>query len=181
MRGTLRRLEGVRGTAGTTCISVYVAAEHPAQLSKMSQTLLREMTAAAQIKSSATRHAVQASLRALRAHLQRMRSLPPEGLALFACADDASGSVGCGVTWVTPIKPVRRTRYWCDSSFDLAPLRDSLQAHDTYGYVVVGGDGALLATQRGAETRVLASWSVSLPKKHGRGGQSALRVARSRI
>merc|ERR1711920_17115 len=43
------------------------------------------------------------------------------------------------------------------------------------------GNGALFGTLAGNTRQVLHKFSVDLPKKHGRGGQSALRFARLRL
>lgn len=43
------------------------------------------------------------------------------------------------------------------------------------------GSGALFGTLSGNTREVLHKFSVDLPKKHGRGGQSALRFARLRL
>ena len=43
------------------------------------------------------------------------------------------------------------------------------------------GNGCLYGTLQGSTRAVLHKFSVDLPKKHGRGGQSALRFARLRL
>ena len=43
------------------------------------------------------------------------------------------------------------------------------------------GNGALFGTLQGNTRDVLHKFTVDLPKKHGRGGQSALRFARLRM
>ena len=43
------------------------------------------------------------------------------------------------------------------------------------------GNGSLFATLNGNHREILHKMSVELPKKHGRGGQSALRFARLRL
>ncbi len=43
------------------------------------------------------------------------------------------------------------------------------------------GSGSLFGTLSGNTREVLHKFSVELPKKHGRGGQSALRFARLRV
>jgi len=43
------------------------------------------------------------------------------------------------------------------------------------------GNGCLYGTVQGSQREVLHKFSVDLPKKHGRGGQSALRFARLRL
>ena len=43
------------------------------------------------------------------------------------------------------------------------------------------GNGSLFGTLAGNTREILHKFSVDLPKKHGRGGQSALRFARPRL
>ena len=43
------------------------------------------------------------------------------------------------------------------------------------------GNGSLFGTISGNTREILGKFSVELPKKHGRGGQSALRFARLRV
>lgn len=46
---------------------------------------------------------------------------------------------------------------------------------------MVDGNGALFATLQGNTREILHKFSVELPKKHGRGGQSSVRFARLRL
>lgn len=50
-----------------------------------------------------------------------------------------------------------------------------------FGFIVMDGNGCLYATLQGNTRAVLHKFTVDLPKKHGRGGQSALRFARLRL
>jgi eRF1 domain 2 len=50
-----------------------------------------------------------------------------------------------------------------------------------YGFIVMDGNGSLFGTLSGNTREVLHKFTVELPKKHGRGGQSALRFARLRM
>ena len=50
-----------------------------------------------------------------------------------------------------------------------------------FGFIVMDGNGCLFATLSGNTRAVLHKISVELPKKHGRGGQSAVRFARLRM
>ena len=50
-----------------------------------------------------------------------------------------------------------------------------------FGFIVMDGNGALFGTLQGNTRDVLHKFTVDLPKKHGRGGQSALRFARLRM
>eukprot|EP00747_Dinoflagellata_sp_TGD_P012818 gnl/TRDRNA2_/TRDRNA2_122020_c0_seq1.p1 gnl/TRDRNA2_/TRDRNA2_122020_c0~~gnl/TRDRNA2_/TRDRNA2_122020_c0_seq1.p1 ORF type:complete len:354 (-),score=71.63 gnl/TRDRNA2_/TRDRNA2_122020_c0_seq1:52-966(-) len=49
-----------------------------------------------------------------------------------------------------------------------------------FGFIIVDGNGALFGLLKGSRREALSKISVDLPKKHGRGGQSALRFARLR-
>ena len=50
-----------------------------------------------------------------------------------------------------------------------------------FGFIIMDGNGCLYATLQGNTRNVLHKFTVDLPKKHGRGGQSALRFARLRL
>jgi len=50
-----------------------------------------------------------------------------------------------------------------------------------FGFIIMDGNGALFGTLQGNTREVLHKFTVDLPKKHGRGGQSALRFARLRM
>jgi len=61
------------------------------------------------------------------------------------------------------------------------PLRELLESDSRFGFIIMDGSGSLFATLSGNTRNILYSLSVDLPKKHGRGGQSALRFARLRM
>lgn len=50
-----------------------------------------------------------------------------------------------------------------------------------FGFIIMDGNGSLFGTVCGNTREVLHKLSVDLPKKHGRGGQSALRFSRLRM
>ncbi len=56
-----------------------------------------------------------------------------------------------------------------------------MEDDDVFGFLVMDGNGCLYATLAGNTRTVLHKFTVDLPKKHGRGGQSALRFARLRL
>lgn len=71
--------------------------------------------------------------------------------------------------------------YLCDNKFHTEDLGVLLQDSDRFGFVVMDGNGCLFGTLCGNHREILHKFSVDLPKKHGRGGQSALRFARLRL
>ncbi|PWZ19083.1 Eukaryotic peptide chain release factor subunit 1-1 [Zea mays] len=60
-------------------------------------------------------------------------------------------------------------------------LNDLLEFDDKFGFIVMDGNGTLSVTLSGNTREVLHRFTVDLPKKHGRGGQSTLRFARLRM
>ena len=55
-----------------------------------------------------------------------------------------------------------------------------MEDDEKFGFIIVDGNGALFATLQGNVRHIQQKMSVELPKKHGRGGQSANRFARIR-
>ena len=60
-------------------------------------------------------------------------------------------------------------------------LNELLEDDEKFGFVIMDGNGCLFGTLCGNTRTVLHKFSVDLPKKHGRGGQSAARFARLRL
>ena len=79
-----------------------------------------------------------------------------------------------------PFKPINTSLYLCDNKFHTEALSELLESDQKFGFIVMDGNGALFGTLSGNTRDVLHKFSVDLPKKHGRGGQSALRFARLR-
>jgi peptide chain release factor subunit 1 len=53
-----------------------------------------------------------------------------------------------------------------------------LESDEKFGFIIIDGSGSLFGTLTGNTREILHKFEVDLPKKHGRGGQSALRFAR---
>lgn len=81
---------------------------------------------------------------------------------------------------LVPFRPINQFCYKCQGTFHTEPLTSLLEQDDKFGFVVVDGNGLLLATLQGNHREILQRITVQLPKKHGRGGQSANRFARLR-
>ncbi len=60
-------------------------------------------------------------------------------------------------------------------------LKELLESDDKFGFIVMDGNGTLFGTVCGNTREIVHKFAVDLPKKHGRGGQSALRFARLRL
>lgn len=111
------------------------------------------------------------SLVTIEQYLKRLRALPPNGAGIFA----GGGTVTC----IEPSSPLRKSAYFCDARFhtdDLAAANWS-GGHPT-GVIVLDGNGVLIGIADGTRRQVIKRLSVSLPQKHGRGGQSSVRFQR---
>lgn len=80
-----------------------------------------------------------------------------------------------------PFKPINTSLYLCDNKFHTEPLAALLADDNKFGFIIMDGNGSLFGTLQGNTREVLHKFTVDLPKKHGRGGQSALRFARLRM
>jgi len=77
--------------------------------------------------------------------------------------------------------PLLRFRSVCDNRFHTEALNELLESDEKFGFIIMDGNGALFASLAGNTRSIIHKFSVDLPKKHGRGGQSALRFARLRL
>lgn len=79
-----------------------------------------------------------------------------------------------------PFKPINTSLYLCDNKFHTEALAELLESDAKFGFIVMDGNGSLFGILSGNTRTVIQKISVDLPKKHGRGGQSALRFSRLR-
>jgi len=144
--------------------------------------LTEEFGTAASIKSRVTRGSVLSAITSVQQRLKLYSKTPENGLIIY-CGEvqTLEGREKKLCFDFEPFKPIDQNVYHCDNKFYTAPLTALLEDDDTYGFLIVDGNGALFGTLRGNHREVLHKFSVALPKKHGRGGQSALRFARLRL
>jgi peptide chain release factor subunit 1 len=188
LRRTIQYLSSLRGR-GTSLVTIIVPAQ--SQLSRTVSLLTHEYSLSSCIKSSQTRHNVQQALSAAqgRLRLYTQNTLPANGLVVYTgiVYDDEQHRETKISMCIEPLNPLQYGLYRCETHF----LTDFLQqqvmdnANDLntrrYGIIVIDGNGTLFARldpQQG--TTILKRLQVSLPKKHGRGGQSAPRFERLR-
>ena len=80
-----------------------------------------------------------------------------------------------------PLKPATKSVYLCDNRFHPETLLDELSIDEKkFGFIIIDGKVALFGTLQGAHRQVLKRFSVDLPPKHSRGGQSANRFSHLR-
>mmetsp|Transcript_22184 Transcript_22184/g.26162 ORF Transcript_22184/g.26162 Transcript_22184/m.26162 type:complete len:391 (-) Transcript_22184:64-1236(-) len=153
------------------------------QISRVNKMLTEEYGTASRIKSHENRLSVLSAITSTQQKLKQYNKVPDNGLVLFCGL--VVGPDGKGKKTniaVEPFKPVKRSLYLCDKKFHTECLKELLDDDaDKFGFIVMDGNGCLYGTLQGNNREILHQFSVDLPKKHGRGGQSALRFARLRL
>lgn len=107
--------------------------------------------------------------------------MPPNGLVVY-CGEiiTSEGKERKINIDFEPFKPINTSLYLCDNKFHTEALSELLESDQKFGFIIMDGNGTLFGTLSGNTRDVIHKFSVDLPKKHGRGGQSALRFARLR-
>merc|ERR1719245_2831836 len=172
-------MQAARG-AGTSMISLIIPPKD--EISRWTKTLNEEMGPASCIKSRLTRLSVLGAITSTLQRLKLYNKTPPNGLILY-CGEmiTEDGKEKKVTIDFEPFKPINTTMYLCDNKFHTEDLQELLESDEKYGFLIMDGNGALFGTLQGNHREVLHKFSVDLPKKHGRGGQSALRFARLRL
>jgi peptide chain release factor subunit 1 len=175
----LKQLEAAKGN-GTSMISLVIPAKD--NLNKINKLLLDEYGKSSNIKSTMNRHSVQDAITSARERLKLYKTNPDNGLVLYCGSIFSEDGKSVKVIKIDfePYKPMNQFLYTCDNKFHTEPLRDLIEDNDKFGFIIMDGNGVLFGRVQGNARTVLQKMLVDLPKKHGRGGQSALRFARLR-
>ena len=140
-----------------------------------------EQGTASNIKSRVNRLSVLSAITSTQQRLKLYNKVPPNGLVVY-CGEiiTSEGKERKINIDFEPFKPINTSLYLCDNKFHTESLSELLESDQKFGFIVMDGNGSLFGTLSGNTREVLQKLSVDLPKKHGRGGQSALRFARLR-
>ncbi|GLJ27730.1 hypothetical protein SUGI_0544180 [Cryptomeria japonica] len=175
----IKTLESATGS-GTSMISLVIPPRD--QISRVSKMLGDELGTASNIKSRVNRQSVLGAITSAQQRLKLYSKVPPNGLVLYTGTIITEDGKEKKVTHAfEPFKPINSSLYLCDSRFHTEALNELLASDEKFGFIVMDGNGTLFGTLSGNTREVLHKFSVDLPKKHGRGGQSALRFARLRM
>lgn len=175
----VQKLRDARGN-GTSMISLI--APPGTQVSQLNRLLTDEYGTATNIKSRVNRLSVLDAITSAQQRLKLYNRLPVNGLILYCGTILTQEGKEKRVTIdIEPFKPINTSLYMCDNKFHVDVLKELMEDDESYGFIIIGGDSCLIGTVQGNTKNVLYQFTVDLPKKHGRGGQSALRFARQRI
>ncbi|KAI9569025.1 peptide chain release factor eRF1/aRF1 [Boletus coccyginus] len=174
----IKSLDSARG-AGTSMISLIIPPKD--QISRASAMLTQEYGTASNIKSRVNRLSVLAAITSTQQRLKLYNRVPPNGLVLFVGTVLTDEGKEKKVSFdFEPHKPINTSLYLCDNKFHTEALSELLESDSRFGFIVMDGNGTLFGTLAGNTREVIHKFTVDLPKKHGRGGQSALRFSRLR-
>jgi peptide chain release factor subunit 1 len=159
--------------------------------------LTQEYGTASNIKSRVNRLSVLAAITSTQQRLKLYNRVPPNGLVLFVGTILTDEGKEKKVSFdFEPHKPINtcvfqdspillyltqcRSLYLCDNKFHTEALSELLESDSRFGFIVMDGNGTLFGALAGNTREIIHKFTVDLPKKHGRGGQSALRFSRLR-
>lgn len=175
----IKNLEAARGN-GTSMISLIIPPGD--QISRVNKMLSDEYGTASNIKSRVNRLSVLSAITSTQQRLKLYNKCPTNGLVIYCgtviTEDGKERKVNIDFE---PFRPINTSLYLCDNKFHTENLNDLLIDDEAFGFIVMDGNGCLYGTVQGSNREILHKFSVDLPKKHGRGGQSALRFARLRL
>lgn len=178
MKKLVKSLESARGN-GTSMISLVIPPKD--QISRVSKMLADEYGTASNIKSRVNRQSVLSAITSTQQRLKLYNKVPHNGLVIYCgtvlTEDGKEKLVNIDME---PFKPINTSLYLCDNKFHTEALAELLESDLKFGFIIIDGNGALFGTVCGNTREILHRLTVDLPKKHGRGGQSALRFARLR-
>jgi peptide chain release factor subunit 1 len=174
-------LKELQTCSGSHTSLVSVALRPSDSLIQMSQMLQNELATASNIKSRVNRHSVEDALNMALFQLSTWKSTPSNGLLVY-CGNCTLGEKDVQKSLsFEPFRAVGKKMYRCDSQFHTDGFEKLFESDTAYGFIIVDGNGYLLSILKGDEITHLEKYEANLPKKHNKGGQSALRFARLRM
>lgn len=181
LKRRIEHLESVRPVGHTSIVTVLVRPDD--HMCRIRSFITEEHSKANNIKSAQNRGSVQDGLRSIGEYLKMYKIPPVNGIACYfgsAVNDPYSDKEKRLKMYFEPPRPIGRFVYHCDVRVQTEPLRELLRDQESYGFIVMDGKGAMFAVVRGNEKHIKCRFTVDLPRKHSRGGQSAMRFARLR-
>ena len=166
--------------SGTSMVSLIIPKK--GQLALVNKMLTEELGTATNIKSRVNKLSVLSAIVSTQQKLKLYKKIPKNGLVIFSgtITTDNHKEKKVSVDF-EPFKPINKSLYLCDNKFHVENLKSLLETDEKYGFIIIDGDGIFIATLSGDNKETLIKFNVSLPKKHKKGGQSALRFARLRL
>lgn len=165
---------------GTSMISLIIPPGD--QIPRVQKMLSEEYGTASNIKSRVNRLSVLSAIISVQQKLKLYQKTPKNGLILYCgtIIDEFNKEKKISFQ-IEPFKPINTSLYLCDNKFHTDILFSLLEEEEKIGFIIMDGKGVLIGVLIGNRKEILHKSSVDLPKKHGRGGQSAVRFGRLRM
>lgn len=163
---------------GTSMISLLIPPD--GKLSAISQMLTEEYGTATNIKSRVNKLSVLSAITSAQQRVKRYNHVPSNGLVIFVGTVMMDGKEKKIAIDFEPFKPINTSLYLCDSKFHVEALKDLLESNEIYGFVIMDGHSTLFGSLSGSVKEILHKFSVDLPNKQRKGGQSSVRFSRLR-
>ena len=178
LKKLIQNLDQMRGL-GTSMITLII--NHKDQINQFSKMLNDEIGKASNIKSRVTRQHVTDALTSAIEKLRLYNRTPNNGLVIYCgLVQMPQGGEKMIKIDLEPFKPINTSLYRCDNIFHTNELKYLLQDNDKFGFLIMDGNGSLFGTLQGSTKVIINKFTVDLPKKHSKGGQSSNRFARLR-
>jgi peptide chain release factor subunit 1 len=178
LKKLINKLDSFKGS-GTSMITLII--NYKDAVVQYAKMLGEEVGKASNIKSRVTRQNVTDALTCTLEKLKLYNKTPPNGLVIYCgLVQMEDGGERMIKIDMEPYKPINTSLYKCDSVFHTEEVKRLLEDNDRFGFIIMDGNGSLFGYVQGNTRTVILKFSVDLPKKHGRGGQSANRFARIR-
>mmetsp|Transcript_9199 Transcript_9199/g.14542 ORF Transcript_9199/g.14542 Transcript_9199/m.14542 type:complete len:394 (+) Transcript_9199:87-1268(+) len=179
IKSLIKKLENIKGS-GTSMISLVIPPGD--QISRIQKMLIEEYGTASNIKSRVNRLSVLSAIVSTQQKLKLYSKIPENGLIIYCgtVLDDNNKEKKVSFD-ICPHKKVKTSLYLCDSKFHIDVLYSLLDEDQILGFIIIDGKSTILGRLRGNSREISHKLSVDLPKKHGRGGQSAVRFSRIRM
>ncbi len=174
----INSLNTARGN-GTSMISLIIPPKD--QISRITRLLTEEHGTATNIKSRVNRLSVLSAITSAQQRLKLYSRVPPNGLVIYVGTVITEGKEKKVAIDFEPFKPINTSLYLCDNKFHTEALQELLENEESFGFVIMDGNGTLFGTLCGNTKTTLYKFTVDLPKKHNKGGQSATRFAHIRL
>lgn len=175
LKKELQVLEDKKGK-GTELISLYIPPDK--NLNDVMSQMRDEASQAANIKSTRTRKNVQSALEVIMQRLKLIKKTPENGLVMFVGTIPRGIKDRMEVHLLEPPQMITTYIYRCDSEFLLGPIKEVLEEKGAYGLLVVDRGEATIGILRGKQIDTVKKIPSTVPRKHGRGGQSQRRFER---
>jgi peptide chain release factor subunit 1 len=179
MKRLVKELSSARSFSSTSLISILIPPG--TQLAKLSTMIHVELATASNIKQRVNKNLVIEALKSVQQRMKLVTKIPHNGLCMYFGTSEDGGEERKYHCVFEPIKPVPTFTYRCDNAFLTDVIEKMFDSNDKYGFLVFDGHGAVFGVLNGSAPQVIHKLTVSLPRKHNKGGQSSLRFARQRV